>query len=301
MQPPIALRTPPTFDWPALLKWARRHGDDWVNRVEGGEFVRLFTIGRNRILLRCQADSGRFNVRLAPLDDARISAHVRDEAVRVIRHMFSLNLDWATIRDQLASDSVLAPALFPCSEFRPFRSASLFEALVDSVVGQQVNVAFAAKLRTRLVEEFGASAHVNGETYYAYPTPSRIARASHELLRGFQLSQRKAEYIRGLAKRFERPFALNGSSEADVQRLLQLRGIGPWSAEYALMQGAGALDLVPAGDVGLQTKLAALYGLAERPNDSQVRTLAERWRPYRSIATYFIWYRYRSEEVRHEV
>jgi len=286
----ITLPLPDTFQWPPLLAWVERHGPDWVNRVEGNTFARLFTVGSRRVLLRCGPEDGNMAVWLTTFDGLDPTAEVRAEAARVIRHMFALDLDWQAVRTALSADSVLVEPLAATPEFRPFRVASLFEALVDSIVGQQVNVSFALKLRHRLVEEFGASARVDGEVYYSYPTPSRFARASVSLLREMQLSERKAEYTLGVARRFERPFTLNGSPEADVERLMTLRGIGAWSAEYALMQGAGLLDLVPAGDVGLQAKLQRLHGLDCRPSEDAVRALAECWRPYRSLGAYFVWY-----------
>jgi DNA-3-methyladenine glycosylase II len=281
---------PPGFEWKPLLRCVNRLGDDWVNRTDRAQFIRLLTVGRRKILIRCAPKADRMAIRLTTFDRQTAPAETKAEIRRLVSHIFSLDLEWPRIRRHLATDPTLAPYLNKVCEFRPFRAASLFEALIDSIVGQQVNVTFATKLRNRLVEEFGASARHDGETYHAFPTPSRLGKATVSLLREMQLSQRKAEYILGVARRFERAFQLNGCGESDIARLTALRGIGPWSAAYALMQGGGALDVVPAGDVGLQAKLQRLHKLDRRPDDPAIRALAETWRPYRSIASYFIWY-----------
>jgi DNA-3-methyladenine glycosylase II len=67
-------------------------------------------------------------------------------------------------------------------------------------------------------------------------------------------------------------------------------GIGRWSGEYALMQGMGAADIVPAGDACLQATIGQLYGFADKATEEQVRRVALGWRPFRSWGTYFVWY-----------
>ena len=204
--------------------------------------------------------------------------------------MFALDSAWAPIAAVLALDPVLAPHLVARGDFRPFRPPSIFEALVNAILGHQVHRDFARRLCHHLVESFGASRRIGSDIFYAFPTPGRLSSASVALLRELQLSSRKAEFVLGLAQRFCRPVALTGDPDRDVTRLMKLPGVGRWSAEYALMQGTNAQDMIPAGDAFLQASVGRLYGLGEKATEEQVRRVALAWRPFRSWGTHVVWY-----------
>jgi AraC family transcriptional regulator of adaptative response / DNA-3-methyladenine glycosylase II len=170
------------------------------------------------------------------------------------------------------------------------RTADAFEAVVWTVVGQQVNVEFAATLRHRLVARYGTP--VAG--LRAHPTPGQLAAADPAELRQLQFSGRKAEYLQQLA-------AAAAAGDLDLgldlaepagrvhRRLRAQRGLGPWSASYALLRGFGFLDCAPVEDVGLQAALQQALALADRPDASAVAELLAPYAPWRSLATYHLW------------
>lgn len=284
------LRTPPGFAWSGLMRLAGHADRDWVNRVEDRSFVRLFTAGTRLVLMRCDPDDGHLRIRLDCEGEPVLDSQLEPRFQQLAAHMFALDQGWGEIAAILGQDPVLASRVVHTDDFRPFRPPSVFEALVDAVLGQQVHRHLAQRLRNHLVESFGASKRAGSEVYYAFPTPARLANASVGLLRELQLSARKAEYVIGLARRFCRPFTLTRDRDADLARLMQLSGIGAWSAEYALMQGTGANDVVPAGDAFLQAFVGRMYGFGEKATEAQVRGVARNWRPFRSWGTYFVWY-----------
>jgi DNA-3-methyladenine glycosylase II len=301
MSDTLELDTPPQFDWPRLLTLAGRGGADWVNRTVDETFTRLFTSGAGHVLVTCLMKNGKLRLTVASGSDTQPAAPRIAELGKLVRHLFSLDASWPAVQSVLRRDPLLQPHVDARSDFRPLRTPSLFEALVDALLGQQVHRELARRLRNRLVEDFGASRRVAGQVYYAFPTPARLARATVELLREAQLSARKAEYMLGLARRFCRPVTLPGEPERDLRLLMRLPGIGPWSAAYAAMQGTGADDLVPAGDAYLQSVLGRLHGFEGPADEATVRRVAERWRPYRSWGTHLVWYGLSPETAEREV
>lgn len=169
------------------------------------------------------------------------------------------------------------------------RTANLHEALTWAIVGQQVNLAFAHQCRRALIERYGARAPGGMK---AHPTPNALADADTQDLRSMKLSGSKARYVidtsRALAAG-ELDGIAEGSAQAAEKRLLALRGIGPWTANYARMRGLGLADCVPLGDAGLTAGLQRLFDLDERPDAERTATLLRPFAPYRTVACAHVW------------
>jgi 3-methyladenine DNA glycosylase/8-oxoguanine DNA glycosylase len=187
-------------------------------------------------------------------------------------------------RTKLAALVARRPGLrVPCT-------ATPFEALVWTIVGQQVNVEFAATLRQRVIARYG----VRVGDLRAHPTPEVLADAGGADLRALQFSVRKAEYLQQLGAAVARgdlDLGLDLATPAPrlYRRLVAQRGLGPWSASYALLRGFGFLDCAPADDVGLQTALQRALALKVRPDASATARLLSPYAPWRSLATYHLW------------
>jgi len=181
---------------------------------------------------------------------------------------------------------------------KPSRPPSLFEMAVTAVTEQQISMAAAYQIRTRLVEAFGdpiavPTAEEGKATYYAFPEPDRLVSLSTEALRACGLSVRKAEYILGLAQAVAGGDVdldgLAGRSDEDVRAVLtDLRGFGPWSADYILLRGLGRVDCVPASDLGVRTVVGGLLGEGSRMDAEEVRSLLAPFEPYRGLAAFYL-------------
>lgn len=163
-------------------------------------------------------------------------------------------------------------------------SANPFEALAWTIVGQQINLRFAYVLRNNLIR---ACKTVSCQGLLAHPTPGQLAALDPEELRLLKFSQRKAEYVIGMARRVaEGALPLDEMAGWEPERvaevLLRERGIGPWSVQYFMMRGLGFVDCAPIGDSALH---AALGGVDAR----RAAELMEKYRPYRSLATFHLW------------
>lgn len=160
-----------------------------------------------------------------------------------------------------------------------------FEALVRSILYQQLAGSAAAAIHARLI------AAVDGVV-----EPERILALPPETLRAAGLSGNKAASITDLAVRIldgtvvldPRRLAREPDEEV-ITRLSSVRGIGRWTAEMFLIFSLGRLDVLPLGDLGLRVGMQRQLGLAEIPDNKTLTVLAESWRPYRSVATWYLW------------
>lgn len=157
-----------------------------------------------------------------------------------------------------------------------------FEALLKSIVGQQVSIAAAASIWGRL------------ETTIDPLTPENFLRKRATTLRKCGLSAQKARYGRELAKAIasgalEIENLPRMADEDAIAHLTQVPGIGQWTAEIYLLSCLGRPDVFPSGDLALQATYQRVAGLEERPNTKEMVLIAERWSPYRAVAARVLW------------
>ena len=187
--------------------------------------------------------------------------------------------------DKLATiDADVAAAL---SRFGPPPDRSLpasFETLARSIIGQQISRAAASAIWTRMRDQDQSSAPI-------------IASKQPDDLMPFGLSRRKAEYLIGIADEIQSGrldlASLAEISGEDVQkRLVEIRGIGAWTADNFRLFALGDMDAWPANDVALQEGMKRLKSLDERPNGKMLEKLGEAWRPYRGAGALMLWHIY---------
>ena len=153
--------------------------------------------------------------------------------------------------------------------------------LARSIVGQQISVKAAAAVWQRL------------EDTLKEVTPQALLNADVTVLRACGLSGRKVEYMKSLSldfvERLEHYDWANASDEEVVQALISIRGIGRWTAEMFMIFHLMRPDILPLDDIGLQKGVEKLYNQGKKLPIPELQELAERWRPYRSVATWYLW------------
>jgi DNA-3-methyladenine glycosylase II len=160
-----------------------------------------------------------------------------------------------------------------------------FQALVRAIIFQQLAGAAANAIYNRFVGLFPGP---------NFPSPEQVLAKSDAELRSVGLSEKKALYIKDLAAhikdgklnfhRFHRM-----TDEEVIADLTQVKGIGIWTAEIFMMFNLGRPDIMPADDLGVQNAVKRYYRMRKRPNRKRLLKLAERWRPYRSAAAWYLW------------
>ncbi|MFO1349934.1 MAG: DNA-3-methyladenine glycosylase [Gammaproteobacteria bacterium] len=173
----------------------------------------------------------------------------------------------------------------PC-ELMPRVGVEPFQALLRSIVYQQLSGKAAQTIHDRVLALFPEESGL---------TPERLVAVPDEMLRGAGLSRAKLAAIRDLAAKTAAgvvpPLAdLHGmEDEAIVERLTAVRGVGRWTVEMLLMFYLGRPDVLPVADLGVRKGFMLTYGLAELPSAKALAEHGERWRPYRSVASWYLW------------
>ncbi len=203
------------------------------------------------------------------------------------------------------ADDALAPLVEALYGLHVPQAASVFEALTLSIIGQQISAQVARVLRGLIIETFGRRAEFDGEDYWAFPRPESVASASVEDLRALKLSQRKAEYVLGVAKSVASGEldleGLRGLPAADVvERLTAIRGVGPWTAHWLLIGALGEPDGFPSGDLALQRTMGGLVGGGTPMAAGDALAYSERWSPHRSYVTTYLFAAARAARWREE-
>lgn len=168
-----------------------------------------------------------------------------------------------------------------------------FERLCISIINQQLSTESAAAVRERVFDLF------RGEV-----TPEAVLEAEDEALRAAGLSRSKVEYVRNAARAFQeqdltREGLADHSNAAVVDRLTEITGIGAWTARMYLLFVLEREDVLPLGDLAVRRGIEQLYGTGDETGEmtrTEMREIAEAWRPYRSVATRYIWAEYEADD-----
>jgi DNA-3-methyladenine glycosylase II len=181
------------------------------------------------------------------------------------------------------SDPILAEIIDRVGEFRmEFREPG-FETLTRSIVYQQLSGRVARVIFGRLLKACGGSL-----------TPGAVLKLRPARMRALGLSMQKTAYIRDLARHTRDGTVvfdeLAGLSDEDViERLTQVKGIGVWTAHMFLMFALQRHDVFPSGDLGIRNAIRKAYGFVELPQAGEMHVLAEKWRPYCTVASWYLW------------
>jgi DNA-3-methyladenine glycosylase II len=211
------------------------------------------------------------------------------DANPIARRIIFADLNLLPFYRLVESHSVLGPITQELHGLKPMRPASSFEMLVIAITEQQISLAAAYRIRTRIIERFGD--HAND--LWAFPTPSRLSESSVADLMTCGLSRRKAEYVKELAYKVANGLLdldrLERLSDEDARSvLLQERGLGPWSADYFLVRGMSRPDRVPANDLGIRSVVGRYLGRGQRLSPQGTMRKLSSFKPYRGLAAYYL-------------
>jgi DNA-3-methyladenine glycosylase II len=174
-------------------------------------------------------------------------------------------------------------AVGPC-RLEARRTGTHYDALVRSIVFQQLSGKAASTIHRRFTEIYPGKR----------PRAEHVLSTAEERLRAAGLSRQKIGYLRDLSARVadrSLPLAHLGrlSDDAIIEHLVQVKGIGRWTVQMFLMFRLGRPDVLPELDLGVQNAIQRAYGLKKRPTPTDVLRIGEKWRPYASIASWYLW------------
>ena len=184
----------------------------------------------------------------------------------------------------LKKDPKLARIIKVVGKYQITTTSNYFESLIEAIITQQLAGAAAKAISKRFRDLYGKR----------FPKPADVLKTSDSKLRKTGLSGMKVKYIKDLSKNIEsKKLKLRSLSKLSddeiVEQLTQVKGIGRWTAEMFLIFSLGRMDVLPVGDLGLKKGVQLLNSSTKLPTPDEIEELAEKWRPYRTVATWYLW------------
>ncbi|MDB5934254.1 MAG: repair protein [Massilia sp.] len=285
MQVSIAL--PPGYQSTDVLAFHGRDAEGVAEQVTPGRIRKGVLLGGVPALL---------DVTLTPSTalcdvhtDGKLSAAVRAMIDDALLNILGLRIDPAPFLALAGDDALLGPAARRNPGLRIVQSATIFEALTWAIIGQQINLNFAIALRRTFILQAGRQ-HSSG--IWCYPEAADVARLDVDALTSRKFSRSKAETLLRLARLVddgELSLALGDNIEHASAALLAVKGIGPWTVNYALLRGYGYPDCSLHGDVAIRAAFQRLLQEDSKPDMARTEALLARYRPHRTMAAAHLW------------
>lgn len=285
MQKSIPL--PPGYRLSDILAFHGRDAEGLSERVEPARIRKGVLVDGVPVLLDVAfgADAATCSVSAERKLSKAAAAQVDDALLNIL----GLRIDPAPFLQAVRGDPLLGPLALRQPGLRIVQSATIFEALTWAIIGQQINLTFAIALRRTFIAQAGR-AHSSG--LWCYPEAADVARLEPQDLTTRKFSRSKAETLLRLARLVDSgqlPLARGDDVEAISASLLAVKGIGPWTVNYALLRGYGYADCSLHGDVAIRAALQHLLGEDAKPGMARTEALLAQYKPHRTMAAAHLW------------
>ena len=288
---PFILEVPGEFSLAQCLAYLNRSPLELLHQVEAGKVTKWIKTGSEMILFQISDFQGKLQVKILRGEDNEKN----NQAVRkYIVEWFDLDKDLAPFYDMARKDALLSGLIKQYYGYRIVGQPDLYESLIWAVLGQQINLSFAYTLKQRFVREFGKKMVFDGKEYYLFPDPEIVAHLRLEELLRLQLSGQKGRYTIGISEAFvsgalsrEKLSGLSLNEARD--KLIKIKGIGNWTANYVLMKTFRYPNAFPAEDVGLHNAIRIQLQMQSKPTLDEVRKLFLRYKGWEAYATLYLW------------
>lgn len=285
----MQLATDRNFSFSETHWFLDRNYDECLHHVTPGQITKALRIGDQKVLFRIREG---LQIEILVGEDAPV---IREAIHAFITEWFDLDRDIQPFYDQLSQHPVLAYMRDAYRGLRIVGIPDLFEAIAWSIIGQQINLTFAYKMKRRMVERYGDVISYEGRDYHIFPDAAVLAKADPAELRTMQFSARKAEYLIIAAAAFA-----NGQISKDMiralpdtatrqQALTALKGIGIWTANYSLMKSLQEQSAVPYGDAGLLNGLVKHGIIADKKDHAAIMAFFKAFPGWESYVVFYLW------------
>jgi DNA-3-methyladenine glycosylase II len=289
---PLIIALPPGYRREDALAFHGRDPQGLAERVEGAHIrkgVLLDGVPTVLALRLPDTETEAETEAVCSVDTA--DARVLPRARAALAGMLGLRIDPGAFAQAVRGDALFAPLVAREPGLRVIQSATVFEALSWAIIGQQINLPFAIALRRSFIEQAGR-AHPSG--LWCYPEAGDVARLELKQLTSRKFSRAKAETLLRLARLVaDGELELEPDAAGDPSRisgrLLAVKGIGPWTVNYALLRGYGYPDCSLHGDVAVRSAIGRLLGGDSRPSIAEAEAFLQAYRPHRTMAAAYLW------------
>jgi DNA-3-methyladenine glycosylase II len=270
-----------------VLAFHSRDTEGVAEHVAPGHIRKGVMLGGVPIVLDITLTPG--EARCAVDADGVLTAHILEQANDALQNILGLRIDPLPFLEFAANDALLGPLVRNQGGLRIVQSATIFEALTWAIIGQQINLPFAIALRRTFIVQAGRR-HSSG--LWCYPEAGDVARLGLDELTSRKFSRSKADTLLRLARMVdggELPLSRDDDIAQVSASLLAVKGIGPWTVNYALLRGYAYADCSLHGDVAIRTALQRLLGEDAKPDLARTEAILRQYHPHRAMAATHLW------------
>jgi len=288
-----SLRIPPPheFSYELALTFLKRSPRELLHKVTDDRIEKAIRINGAVIIFSIRYDKDELLVEFL---NTKVTVAQATEVVKYIREWLDLDTDLKPFYAMCQKDKLLKGLVKNFYGYRIVGQPDLFESIVWAVLGQQINVQFAYTLKQKFVERYGEALTLKEETYYLFPAAAVVAQLTEAQLLALQFSRQKAVYIINIAKAFaegvvskEKLVGLSLKQAKDL--LMEIKGIGNWTANYALMKTFRHTDAFPLEDAGIHNAIKNLKKLTKKPSIEEVKRVYKKYKGWEAYATLYLW------------
>lgn len=288
----IVIDTPWEFNFQQCLHFLKRSPHEVLHHIEDDKVEKVIVVDGKTILVKVSAHGQQqllvhvLNRRLLPLQASAI--------IRYMEDWFDLKTNLQPFYQMAEKDQLLQLLVCKFFGYRMVSIPDLFESLCWAIIGQQINLTFAYKLKRNFVLAFGTKYTWRGKTCYHFPSPQAVAALSPVALLELQFSRQKAEYVINVA-RIMRSGNLSKenlsllSFQDALKELILIKGIGSWTANYVLMKTFHFPNAFPLLDAGLQQAIRKHLHLGPKISSQQIEKLFKKYAGWEAYATLYLW------------
>ncbi len=287
----LLLPLPDEFDYGLNLEFLTRSPRELLHVVDGTQVLKAMKHDDQKLLIRLKSGNQKLVIEFL---NAEPTPGSKIFVKQFINEWFDLENDLAEFYDLVRNDKLLGPLVKKYYGYRIIGQPDLFESLIWAVIGQQINLPFAYTIKSRFVEHFGERLVWNNTSYYLFPTPKLVSELNDNHLLPLQFSRQKAKYVVNIAEAFNtgavskesiRGLSFDEAKEA----LMKIKGIGNWTANYALMKTFRYKNAFPLEDAGLHNAIKNLRQMDRKPTLDEVKKIFKKYKGWEAYATLYLW------------
>lgn len=287
----MIIRVPKEFNYEQNLQFLKRSPKEVLHRVEKDGVVKLLQLDGEHVLFKVKSSGKGLVIEFL---NSMPPPSIQKQVKNFVHEWFDLETDLTPFYRLAKKDELLKALVKKHYGYRIIGQPDLFESLVWAVLGQQINLQFAYTLKQRFVENFGERLEWKDQHYFLFPAPARVATLHDADLLPLQFSRQKSKYSVNIAEAFA-----NGSISKEKLKglplheakeiLMKVKGVGNWTANYALMKTFRYPDAFPLEDAGIHNAIKNLKHMKQKPTLDQVRRIFTRYKGWEAYATLYLW------------
>jgi DNA-3-methyladenine glycosylase II len=287
----IEIKKPDNFNFDACLKFLNRGYAECLYQTNQYSVKRLIRLTSGLTFLEVCEDE--HNI-IVSIDKDTISEQDCLESQAYVADWFDLERDIQPFYQLLNSQKQTEDFSKKYHGLRLMGIVDLFESLCWCVIGQQINLTFAHKIKTRLVHKYGDTKTIDVDVYYSFPTPESLVNVGREELVAMQFSKQKINYVINIAQAFcegqlNKTELLGLNKVEQMNKLTAIKGIGPWTANYVSMKCLRDMTCIAYGDTGLSSSLHRHFQTDKKPSYDVIDTIFKPYAGWESYLNFYLW------------